>query len=59
MRYRQTLSPEGAAAKAGFSPIDAGPLRNASVLENLAMLWIHLALVGGKGRDVAFKLLHR
>lgn len=44
---------------AGFRPIDSGPLRNAAVLENLAVLWIHLALVGGHGRDVAFKLLSR
>ena len=37
--------------RAGFSPIDAGPLRNAAVLENVAILWIHLAMVGGRGRD--------
>ena len=49
-----------ALAKAtGFTPIDAGPLRNAAVLENLAILWIHLALKGGHGREVAFKLLKR
>ena len=42
------------ATKAGFAPVDAGPLRNASVLENLAMLWIHLAMVGGQGRDFTF-----
>jgi NADPH-dependent F420 reductase len=42
------------ASKAGFAPIDAGPLRNAGVLENLAILWIHLAMVGGQGRDFAF-----
>lgn len=47
------------AHKAGFSTIDAGPLRNAAVLENLAVLWIHLATVGGHGREVAFKLLSR
>ena len=39
------------ATKAGFRAIDAGPLRNAAVLENVAMLWIHLALAGGQGRD--------
>jgi NADPH-dependent F420 reductase len=39
------------AKRAGFRPIDAGPLRNASVLENVAILWIHLATVGGLGRD--------
>lgn len=45
--------------RAGFRPLDAGPLRNAAVLENMAVLWIHLALVGGHGREVAFKLLRR
>ncbi len=45
--------------KAGFSPVDVGPLRNAALLENLAVLWIHLATVGGRGREVAFKLLDR
>ncbi|MCY1055231.1 NADPH-dependent F420 reductase [Nannocystis sp. SCPEA4] len=45
--------------RAGFRPLDAGPLRNAAALENMAVLWIHLALVGGQGRDVAFKLLSR
>lgn len=39
------------ATKAGFRPVDAGPLRNAPVLENVAMLWIHLAMVGGQGRN--------
>jgi 8-hydroxy-5-deazaflavin:NADPH oxidoreductase len=46
------------ATRAGFHPIDAGPLRNAAVLENVAMLWIHLAMVGGQGRDFAFKVQH-
>lgn len=45
--------------RTGFCPVDVGPLRNAAVLENLAMLWIHLATVGGKGRDAAFKLISR
>jgi len=44
------------AAKAGFVAIDSGPLRNAAVLENLGMLWIHLALVGGQGRAFAFAM---
>ena len=43
----------------GFEPVDAGPLRNASVLENLAMLWIHLAMQGGYGREFAFKHVGR
>jgi 8-hydroxy-5-deazaflavin:NADPH oxidoreductase len=44
------------AKKAGFDPVDAGPLRNAAVLENVAMLWIHLATVGGRGRNFVFQL---
>ncbi len=47
------------ARQAGFEPIDVGPLRNAALLESFAVLWIHLALVGGQGRDFAFKLLRR
>ena len=47
------------ARTAGFTPVDAGPLRNAALLEALAVLWIHLAIVGGHGRQSAFKLLSR
>lgn len=47
------------ATKAGFRPVDSGPLRNAAVLENLAMLWIHLAMVGGQGRNFAFVMQPR
>lgn len=47
------------AEAAGFRAMDAGPLRNAAVLENVAMLWIHLAMVGGQGREAAFRLVHR
>jgi predicted dinucleotide-binding enzyme len=47
------------ATRAGFVPIDAGPLRNAAVLENLAILWIHLATVGGQGRDFVFNMQSR
>ena len=47
------------AKQAGFAPIDAGPLRNAPVLENLAILWIHLATVGGHGRDFGFQMQPR
>lgn len=43
----------------GFVPLDAGPLRNAALLESLAVLWIHLATKGGSGRQAAFKLLRR
>jgi NADPH-dependent F420 reductase len=40
-----------------FRSIDAGPLRNAALLENMAVLWIHLATVGGKGREFIFATL--
>jgi len=56
------LSPQAAAAvaeAAGFTPVDSGPLRNAAVLENLAILWIHLALREGHGRSWAFKKVNR
>jgi len=41
----------------GFEVVDAGPLRNAHLLEAHAMLWIDLALNRGLGRDFAFALL--
>ncbi len=47
------------AEAAGFTPVDSGPLRNAAVLENLAILWIHLALREGHGRSWAFKKVNR
>jgi predicted dinucleotide-binding enzyme len=43
----------------GFETVDAGPLRIARLLEPHAMLWIHLALNHGFGRDWAFALLRR
>jgi predicted dinucleotide-binding enzyme len=47
------------AKTSGFTPVDAGPLRNAGVLENVAMLWIHLAMVGGQGRGFTFVMKRR
>jgi hypothetical protein len=47
------------AESAGYRPVDSGPLRNAAVLENLAILWIHLATVGGHGRNFAFRMAPR
>ncbi len=44
-------------ADAGFDPIDAGPLRNARLLEPLANLWMQLAFVNKMGTESAFKLL--
>ncbi len=47
------------AAAAGFHPVDAGSLAHASLLENMAVLWIHLAMAGGHGRDWAFMMTPR
>ncbi len=46
-------------ASLGFDVIDAGPLRNARLLEAHAMLWIELALKRGLGRDWAFAVVRR
>lgn len=43
----------------GFDVVDAGPLRNARLLEPLAMLWITLAYGLGNGPNIAFRLLRR
>ena len=47
------------AAELGFEPVDAGPLRQARLLEPLAMLWISLAFGQKLGTGIAFKLLRR
>jgi predicted dinucleotide-binding enzyme len=47
------------ATAAGFRSIDAGPLRNAAALENLAVLWIQLAMFGPYGRQIGFQLADR
>jgi predicted dinucleotide-binding enzyme len=46
-------------ADLGFEALDAGPLRNARLLEPFAMLWIDQALVRGAGRDFAFAISRR
>jgi hypothetical protein len=43
----------------GFSVIDAGPLRNASLIENMAALWVYLAVKTELGRTFVFKALSR
>jgi len=43
----------------GFDVADVGPLSTARYLEPLAMVWIRLALVQGRGRNFAFKLVQR
>ena len=43
----------GLASDLGFDPVDAGPLKNAHLLESLAVLWITLALKQGYGVNFA------
>jgi predicted dinucleotide-binding enzyme len=43
----------------GFQAVDAGPLRIARLLQPMAMLWIHMALVRGEPRSQAFTLTQR
>jgi 8-hydroxy-5-deazaflavin:NADPH oxidoreductase len=43
--------------KLGFEPVDAGPLKNARLLEPMAMIWIDQAMKRGRGRDFAFALV--
>jgi predicted dinucleotide-binding enzyme len=47
------------AGELGFDPIDAGPLKQARVLEPFALLWISLAYVAGHGREIAFQFMKR
>jgi predicted dinucleotide-binding enzyme len=46
------------ARKIGFDALDAGPLKNARLLEPLASFNIQLGYVLGMGTQVGFKLLH-
>ena len=43
----------------GFEPWYVGDLAMARYLEPLAMLWISEAIVRGKGRNIAFKMMRR
>lgn len=43
----------------GFEAIDAGELKIARLLEPFGMVWIHLAINKGLGRDWAFQLVRR
>lgn len=43
----------------GFDPVDAGPLKNARLLEPMALLWIDQALSRGAGPDFAFALVRK
>ena len=42
-----------------FEAVDAGPLKQARLLEPFALLWISLAFAQGMGLDFAFELLRR
>jgi len=47
------------ATELGFEAQDAGPLKQARVLEPLALLWVSLAYVQGLGREFAFQIIKR
>jgi len=47
------------ATELGFEALDAGPLRQARVLEPLALLWVSLAFAQGLGREFAFQIVKR
>jgi predicted dinucleotide-binding enzyme len=49
----------GLVGELGFEVVDAGPLRNARLLEAHALLWIDLSLARGLGRDWAFARVRR
>ena len=44
---------------AGFDALDLGGLRQARLLEPLAMIWIELARKRGHGPDISFVIQHR
>ncbi len=46
------------AEQMGFDVVDVGPLSNAHLLEELALLWVTLVRLG-YGREIAFKLLRK
>jgi 8-hydroxy-5-deazaflavin:NADPH oxidoreductase len=50
---------EELATEIGFDVVDVGPLVNARMLENLALLWIELAFRQQLGPNIAFKILRR
>ncbi|HTS48309.1 MAG TPA: NADPH-dependent F420 reductase [Bryobacteraceae bacterium] len=47
------------AEELGFDAQDAGPLKQARVLEPFCLLWVSLAFQQGWGREFAFKVLRR
>jgi predicted dinucleotide-binding enzyme len=49
----------GLAADLGFDPVDVGPLTMSRNLEQMALLWIRLALVEKLGPNIGYALLRR
>jgi 8-hydroxy-5-deazaflavin:NADPH oxidoreductase len=49
----------GLGSELGFDMQDAGPLRQARLLEPFALLWISLAFSPGHGREFAFQVMKR
>jgi predicted dinucleotide-binding enzyme len=49
----------GLATELGFDAEDAGPLKQARLLEPFALLWIGMAVFQGYGREFAFKIIRR
>lgn len=47
------------ATEMGYDPVDAGPIKNARLLEPLAALWNQLAFMTHQGPETAFKLIRR
>ena len=47
------------AKQIGFDPIDAGSIIQSRYLEAMAWLWISMAMKGGHGRNIAFKVMKR
>ncbi len=47
------------AAEMGFEPVDAGPIKNARLLEPFAALWMQLAFTTQHDTEIAFRLIGR
>ena len=43
----------------GFRAVDLGPLRNARLAEHIALAWIYLAMKGGMGRNIAWRVMQK
>lgn len=47
------------ASEMGFAPVDAGPIKNARLLEPFAVLWMQLAFITQHDIEIAFRLIGR